>query len=180
MDDLITAHHEMGHVQYFLQYKDQPVAFREGANPGFHEAIGDVMALSVATPKHLQSIGLLDKVENNKGGWHWPSVLHSSREECNVISWCSRFRCVRSFLQRVISTSWWALRLTRLPSYLLATWWTSGDGRYLMDASHHLSTIKSGGTSGKVHQHFNMYYVQCLLHGGKFMHKWLCNKLLYL
>ncbi|KAM9832332.1 angiotensin-converting enzyme [Neosynchiropus ocellatus] len=65
MDDLITVHHEMGHVQYFLQYKDQPVTFRTGANPGFHEAIGDVLALSVSTPKHLQSIGLLDKVENN-------------------------------------------------------------------------------------------------------------------
>lgn len=65
MDDLITVHHEMGHVQYFLQYKDQPVPFRDGANPGFHEAIGDVLALSVATPSHLQSIGLLDKVENN-------------------------------------------------------------------------------------------------------------------
>uniref|UniRef100_A0A3P9IDC3 Angiotensin-converting enzyme n=1 Tax=Oryzias latipes TaxID=8090 RepID=A0A3P9IDC3_ORYLA len=65
MDDLITVHHEMGHVQYFLQYKDQPVSFRDGANPGFHEAIGDVLALSVSTPKHLKSIGLLDKVEEN-------------------------------------------------------------------------------------------------------------------
>jgi len=67
MDDLITVHHEMGHVQYFLQYKDQPVSFRDGANPGFHEAIGDVLALSVATPKHLLTIGLLDKVEENFG-----------------------------------------------------------------------------------------------------------------
>ncbi|KAH0627017.1 hypothetical protein JD844_002377, partial [Phrynosoma platyrhinos] len=65
MDDLITAHHEMGHVQYFLQYKDQPISFRDGANPGFHEAIGDVMALSVSTPKHLFSIKLLDQVEDN-------------------------------------------------------------------------------------------------------------------
>ncbi|NWR92221.1 ACE enzyme, partial [Furnarius figulus] len=66
MDDLITVHHEMGHVQYFLQYKDQPVSFRDGANPGFHEAIGDVMALSVSTPKHLHSINLLDKVMENE------------------------------------------------------------------------------------------------------------------
>ncbi|KAL0984278.1 hypothetical protein UPYG_G00139350 [Umbra pygmaea] len=66
MDDLITVHHEMGHVQYFLQYKDQPISFRDGANPGFHEAIGDVLALSVATPKHLKEIGLLDVVEENK------------------------------------------------------------------------------------------------------------------
>ena len=34
---------------------------------GFHEAIGDVMALSVATPEHLHKIGLLDKVENDDG-----------------------------------------------------------------------------------------------------------------
>lgn len=67
MDDLITVHHEMGHVQYFLQYKDQPVSFRDGANPGFHEAIGDVLALSVSTPKHLHAIGLLNKVEDNPG-----------------------------------------------------------------------------------------------------------------
>uniref|UniRef100_A0A8D0GV64 Angiotensin-converting enzyme n=1 Tax=Sphenodon punctatus TaxID=8508 RepID=A0A8D0GV64_SPHPU len=65
MDDLITVHHEMGHVQYFLQYKDQPISFRDGANPGFHEAIGDVLALSVSTPKHLHSINLLDRVEDN-------------------------------------------------------------------------------------------------------------------
>ncbi|KAM6368808.1 angiotensin-converting enzyme [Pluvialis apricaria] len=66
MDDLITVHHEMGHVQYFLQYKDQPISFRDGANPGFHEAVGDVMALSVSTPKHLHSIKLLDQVMENK------------------------------------------------------------------------------------------------------------------
>lgn len=67
MDDLITVHHEMGHVQYFLQYKNQPISFRDGANPGFHEAIGDVLALSVSTPKHLHTIGLLDKVEDTPG-----------------------------------------------------------------------------------------------------------------
>ncbi|KFQ49686.1 hypothetical protein N333_13026, partial [Nestor notabilis] len=65
MDDLITVHHEMGHVQYFLQYMDQPISFRDGANPGFHEAVGDVMALSVSTPKHLHSINLLDQVTDN-------------------------------------------------------------------------------------------------------------------
>ncbi|CAD5115774.1 DgyrCDS4720 [Dimorphilus gyrociliatus] len=64
MDWLITTHHEMGHVQYFLQYKDQPVVFRRGANPGFHEAIGDVLALSVSTPKHLKKINLLRPNQN--------------------------------------------------------------------------------------------------------------------
>lgn len=54
-----TIHHEMGHIQYFIQYKDQPLTFRNGANPGFHEAIGDLMALSVMTPNHLKKINLL-------------------------------------------------------------------------------------------------------------------------
>ncbi|CAN7938175.1 unnamed protein product [Ixodes hexagonus] len=59
MDDLLVVHHEMGHVEYFLKYAKQPYFFRNGANPGFHEAIGDTMALSVSTPKHLKAIGLL-------------------------------------------------------------------------------------------------------------------------
>ncbi|XP_055331231.1 angiotensin-converting enzyme-like [Paramacrobiotus metropolitanus] len=60
MSDLLTVHHEMGHSQYYLQYEDQtPVNFRDGANNGFHEAVGDTLALSVATPKHLAWLGLL-------------------------------------------------------------------------------------------------------------------------
>lgn len=51
---------EMGHIMYFLLYKDQPLIYRTGANPGFHEAIGDTIALAVATPKHLTTIGLLE------------------------------------------------------------------------------------------------------------------------
>ncbi|KAK7872177.1 hypothetical protein R5R35_001739 [Gryllus longicercus] len=61
MEDFVTIHHEMGHIQYFIQYKDQPYVFRKGANPGFHEAIGDTIALSVSTPKHLKEVGLLGK-----------------------------------------------------------------------------------------------------------------------
>lgn len=67
MSQLYTVHHEMGHVQYYLQYKDLPVTLRRGANPGFHEAIGDVLALSVSTPAHLHKIGLLDHVTNDSG-----------------------------------------------------------------------------------------------------------------
>ena len=54
-DDFITIHHEMGHIQYYQQYAHQPISFRSGANPGFHEAIGDTLALSVSTPKHLKA-----------------------------------------------------------------------------------------------------------------------------
>jgi len=65
MDDLITVHHEMGHIQYYLQYNDQPYVYRTGANPGFHEAVGDVLALSVSTPKHLHKIGLLKTLQQD-------------------------------------------------------------------------------------------------------------------
>lgn len=56
MEDFVTIHHEMGHIQYFLQYKDLPLPFRSGANPGFHEAIGDTIALSAFTPQHLLKV----------------------------------------------------------------------------------------------------------------------------
>lgn len=55
-EDFITVHHEMGHIQYFILYKDQPIPFRNGANPGFHEAVGDTIALAVGTPTHLQKV----------------------------------------------------------------------------------------------------------------------------
>nr|CAD7590024.1 unnamed protein product [Timema genevievae] len=64
MEDFVTIHHEMGHIQYYIQYKDQPDTLRSGANPGFHEAIGDTIALSVATPQHLEKIGLLENYED--------------------------------------------------------------------------------------------------------------------
>ncbi|RZC41415.1 angiotensin-converting enzyme-like, partial [Asbolus verrucosus] len=54
-----TAHHEMGHIEYYLQYKNQPVKYRRGANSGFHEAVGDLISLSVQSRKHLRKLGLL-------------------------------------------------------------------------------------------------------------------------
>lgn len=56
----------MGHIQYFILYKDQPVVLRTGANPGFHEAVGDLIALSVSTPTHLQKIGLLENYADSE------------------------------------------------------------------------------------------------------------------
>jgi len=57
-EDFTTIHHELGHNYYQRAYKDQPVLFRDSANDGFHEAIGDTIALSV-TPEYLVRIGLL-------------------------------------------------------------------------------------------------------------------------
>src|SRR5579864_1703274 len=60
-EDFITIHHELGHNFYQRAYKAQPFLFEGGANDGFHEAIGDTIALAV-TPEYLQQIGLLDRV----------------------------------------------------------------------------------------------------------------------
>src|SRR4029079_6039396 len=60
-EDFTTIHHELGHNFYQRAYKDQPVIFRDSANDGFHEAIGDAIALSV-TPEYLKKIGLISAV----------------------------------------------------------------------------------------------------------------------
>lgn len=60
MEYFLTLHHELGHIQYDMNYKHQPVSFRDGANIAFQEAIGEVMSQSVATPKHLKEVGLFD------------------------------------------------------------------------------------------------------------------------
>ena len=59
-EDFNTIHHELGHNFYQRAYNKQPFLFRDSANDGFHEAIGDTIALSV-TPEYLVKIGLLDK-----------------------------------------------------------------------------------------------------------------------
>jgi peptidyl-dipeptidase A len=58
-EDFNTIHHELGHNFYQRAYNQQPFLFRDSANDGFHEAIGDVIALSV-TPEYLVKIGLLE------------------------------------------------------------------------------------------------------------------------
>jgi peptidyl-dipeptidase A len=59
-EDFSTIHHELGHNYYQRAYNRLPTTFRDSANDGFHEALGDVLALSV-TPEYLVKIGLLDK-----------------------------------------------------------------------------------------------------------------------
>ncbi|MDE2667213.1 MAG: M2 family metallopeptidase [Acidobacteriota bacterium] len=60
-EDFNVIHHELGHNYYQRAYSQQPVLFRESANDGFHEAVGDTIALSI-TPPYLVRLGLLDQV----------------------------------------------------------------------------------------------------------------------
>ncbi|WP_427967194.1 M2 family metallopeptidase [Altererythrobacter sp.] len=59
-DDFTTIHHELGHNYYQRAYNEKPFLYLSGANDGFHEAIGDMIALSI-TPEYLVQIDMLDK-----------------------------------------------------------------------------------------------------------------------
>jgi peptidyl-dipeptidase A len=66
-EDLITIHHELGHLYYFMHYYTKPVLFQAGANDGFHEAIGDALTLSI-TPEYLKQLKLLDRLPKDDKG----------------------------------------------------------------------------------------------------------------
>ncbi|XP_060242521.1 angiotensin-converting enzyme isoform X2 [Meriones unguiculatus] len=116
MEDLVIAHHEMGHIQYFMQYKDLPVTFREGANPGFHEAIGDVLALSVSTPKHLHSLNLL----SSEGSGYEHDINFLMKMALDKIAFIPFSYLIDQWRWRIFDGSitkenynqeWWSLRL---------------------------------------------------------------------
>jgi peptidyl-dipeptidase A len=65
-EDFRVIHHELGHNYYQRAYNNLPVLFRDSANDGFHEAVGDTIALSV-TPEYLKQIGLIDAVPPASG-----------------------------------------------------------------------------------------------------------------
>jgi peptidyl-dipeptidase A len=65
-EDFLTIHHELGHNYYQRAYNDLSILFRDSANDGFHEALGDTVALS-GTPEYLVKIGLLEKAPPASG-----------------------------------------------------------------------------------------------------------------
>src|SRR3989454_12715877 len=83
-EDFSTVHHELGHNFYQRAYKRLPLLFQSGANDGFHEAIGDTIALSV-TPEYLKRIGLLGTVPSPSADL---GLLMSRSEERRVGKEC--------------------------------------------------------------------------------------------
>jgi len=66
-EDFVVIHHELGHNFYQRAYNlKQPFLYRGSANDGFHEAIGDTIALSI-TPKYLKEIDLIDEIPDERG-----------------------------------------------------------------------------------------------------------------
>lgn len=66
-EDFSVIHHELGHNFYQRAYnRKQDFLYRNSANDGFHEAIGDTIALSI-TPKYLKEIGLIEQEPDESG-----------------------------------------------------------------------------------------------------------------
>ncbi|CAF1133884.1 unnamed protein product [Adineta ricciae] len=64
--DFYIVHHEMGHIQHYLQYHQQPFWFRRSPHGAFSEGIGDAIALATMSPAHLKRIGLLENYKFTK------------------------------------------------------------------------------------------------------------------
>lgn len=77
-DDFVVVHHELGHNYYQMAYRHQPYFFRDGANDGFHEAIGDAIALNV-TPGYLKQLGLINEVPPPSADI--PLLLHTALDK---------------------------------------------------------------------------------------------------
>jgi peptidyl-dipeptidase A len=113
-EDLFTIYHELGHVYYYLWYRNQPYLFQDGAHDGFHEAVGDAVNLSV-TPAYLHSIGLVSAVKPSR-----EAVLNQQMKMATEkIAFLPFGKVIDEWRWRVFSgevkpenynSTWWALR----------------------------------------------------------------------
>jgi peptidyl-dipeptidase A len=113
-EDFVTIHHELGHNFYQRAYKDQPFLFRNGANDGFHEAIGDAIALAI-TPEYLHKVGLVENVP--AGNNDIPELLKQALDRVAFLpfglmidQW--RWKVFSGEIKPAdYNKSWWELRL---------------------------------------------------------------------
>jgi peptidyl-dipeptidase A len=113
-EDLFSIYHELGHDYYYMSYARQPYLFRDGANDGFHEAIGDTVTLSV-TPAYLAKIGLAPAVQPSREA----VINQQMKMALNKIAFLPFGRLIDLWRWRVFSgeitpanynAAWWQLR----------------------------------------------------------------------
>ena len=115
-EDFVTIHHELGHIFYYQAYNDLPSVYRSGANDGFHEAVGDLLALSI-TPDYLTQIGFVTE-EKAEAAEQDPVALLMKQALDGVVSlpWTLMLDKWRSgvFTGEItkdnLNSSWWELR----------------------------------------------------------------------
>jgi len=116
-EDFSTIHHELGHIFYYQAYNStQPSVFQSGANDGFHEAVGDLLALSI-TPEYYNKIGLISEAEA-KAATSDPISLLMQQALQGVVSvpWTLMLDKWRAGVfsgetsESELNNSWWELR----------------------------------------------------------------------
>jgi len=114
LEELRTVYHELGHVYYYLWYKNQPFLFQSGAHDGFHEAIGDTVNLSM-TPAYLARIGLVPET----GVSHEAVINQQMKLALDKIAFLPFAKMIDEWRWKVFSgevtpadynAAWWALR----------------------------------------------------------------------
>jgi peptidyl-dipeptidase A len=112
-DDFVTVHHELGHNYYQMAYRNQPFFFQNGANDGFHEAIGDSIALNV-TPVYLKKLGLIDEIPPESADI--PLLLRTALDKIAFLPFGLLIDKWRwqvysgEVTQKHYNIAWWALR----------------------------------------------------------------------
>lgn len=66
-EDFYVIHHEMGHIEYYMEYKNQLPIFQDGVNSAFQESIGDAIMYGVMSPTHLHRLGLIQDIDQTPG-----------------------------------------------------------------------------------------------------------------
>ena len=113
-EDFITMHHELGHNFYQRAYDKQPFLFRDSANDGFHEAIGDTIALSV-TPEYLVKLGFIHEGAGCVEGYRAAAEQGAGEDRVSAVRPDDRPVALEGFFGRdsagEIQQAWWDLRL---------------------------------------------------------------------
>ena len=114
-DDFVTVHHELGHNFYQRAYNEQPFLFQNGAHDGFHEAIGDFIALSV-TPEYLVQIELLDEADVPSADADLGLLMDTALDKISFLPFAVmmdqwRWRVLRGEIApEDYNDAWWELR----------------------------------------------------------------------
>ena len=98
-EDFLTIHHELGHNFYQRAYAKLAPSFRDSANDGFHEAIGDTIALSI-TPEYLVKLGLLDKAPGRLQGYRPAAAQGAGEDRLSALRPGDRPVALEGFLRR--------------------------------------------------------------------------------
>jgi peptidyl-dipeptidase A len=139
-EDLTTIHHELGHIYYFSQYHELPMLFQDGANDGFHEAIGDSIALSI-TPAYLVRAGLLPRVPTGERS----AINQLMQRALEKVAFLPFGKVVDEWRWKVFSgqigpeqynSTWWAMR-ERVQGVAPAT--ARGDEYFDAGAKYHVA-----------------------------------------